>query len=69
MDTATHAALIESLDPGVMIDIRRANGSIELRISYTDAIAEAVRGTVEGVYSPSGRVRYLRRVASAPHRT
>jgi hypothetical protein len=56
------------------IDLRRADGTFEGNISGTDARAYALIGLVEGVATPSGRVKYVRRlthvvnpeIASAP---
>ena len=44
------------------IDLRRADGTFEGNISGTDARAYALIGLVEGVATPSGRVKYVRRL-------
>ena len=44
------------------IDLRKADNSFEANISGTDARAYALIGLVEGVATPSGRVRYVRRL-------
>jgi len=49
----------------VLIDVRSAQGVLEERVSPAQAIAYAIRGTVEGVGPPSGAIRYLRKLVPA----
>jgi hypothetical protein len=49
------------LIPGVAVEVRTAAfGPFHDAMPYTEAVALAVRGDVEGVTSPSGKIRYLR---------
>lgn len=57
------ARLANSFSTASLIDIRGIDGQMERSVPYTSAIAEAIRGTVEGVGPSSGRIRYLRRLA------
>ena len=47
------------------IDLRKIDNSFEANISGTDARAYALAGLVEGIATPGGRIRYVRRLARA----
>ena len=53
--------VLEALIPGQSVAVRTSDfRGFDPAMSYTDAIARAIRGEVEGIMTPSGRLRYLR---------
>ncbi len=49
-----------ALEPGVCLQLRDEAGDTLGMLEYTEAMRRAVRGEVEGVGGPNGRIRYLR---------
>lgn len=53
--------VIPFLTAGLSVDVRTADfGGFDPAMPYTDAVAMAVRGQVEAIVTPGGRLRYLR---------
>ena len=58
--------LIDKLIPGQPVEVRTSDyRGYDAAMPYTEAIALVIRGSVEGIASPSGRVRYLRLLGPA----
>lgn len=53
--------VLDVLIPGETVEVRTAEfRGFDAAMQYTDAVALAVRGSVEGVTNQSGKLRYLR---------
>lgn len=56
--------LVDLLTPGASVEVRTEDyRGFDPAMQYTEAVALAVRGHVEGIASASGRIRYLRMLA------
>ena len=58
--TTPPSSLVDRLPSNGMIALRLANGQLDRSITITDAIALAVRGSIEGVGPRNGRILFVR---------
>ncbi len=57
--TIPASKLRNHLVPGECVQLRTQNGAAVERLEYTEALRRAVQGEIEGVCTPSMRLRYV----------
>jgi hypothetical protein len=58
--TTAPSRLIDRLPSVGFLDLRFTSGKIDRTIAVTEAVALAIRGSIEGVGPPSGKIVFLR---------